>query len=427
MSVREETPAASRKALPKRADERRRAQVAAVSNDPALSDYLREWRRNMAREQKISAFIVLHDSTLEELCRRRPSNLKELREVPGIGERKADVYGAEILQALRNFDGGARAAVGADREISPAEQTLALLNQGKNFEEIARIRARQLSTIVSTAALLVEAGRVDLRTEWISPGAQAHIETACAEVGVEKLAEVKAKVPPYVSYNDIKLVVAHLRAVKPSETERFLSSRIALPGSTAVSAAVVGASRPHLHARATCPRDSRQGDRHYGLSCHSYKTFRNVSNCACCCGVRCNEFVLCVGRLSFVAKDGLFARGGGAVVHQAVASPQAPERRGAHFVYGIGRAVLHDAVAGTDVMKQKIAVGVNDLASQGVWDGEGPAVDHRAGGRGSDGGDMTGGATDLGEDLLPGLRVGCGQQNVASTGGALVARMNVAN
>lgn len=74
--------------------------------DPALAEYLREWRRNMARENKVPAYIILHDSTLEELCRRRPGNFAELKQVPGIGEKKADVYGAEILQALRNFGEG---------------------------------------------------------------------------------------------------------------------------------------------------------------------------------------------------------------------------------------------------------------------------------------------------------------------------------
>jgi ATP-dependent DNA helicase RecQ len=206
-------PAARKTAFSKPPAESRPARAStSASSDPALSDYLREWRRSIARERKISAFIVLHDSTLEELCRRRPSSLAQLRQVPGIGERKAEVYGAEILQALRNFSGGARAAAPVDKEPSPADQTLALIRQGCSFEEIARVRARQVSTIVSTVAGLIEAGHVEVRPEWISPGAQAHVEAACAEVGLERLADIKAKAPPYVSYNDIKLVVARLRA-----------------------------------------------------------------------------------------------------------------------------------------------------------------------------------------------------------------------
>jgi len=180
--------------------------------DPVLAEYLREWRRNMARENKVPAYIILHDSTLEELCRRRPANFAQLKQVPGIGEKKADVYGAEILQALRNFGDGARATQTVTREASPAEQTLQLLQEGRSFEEIGRIRARQVSTIVCTVANLIETGQVKLDPKWISPDAQPLIEAACLKQGVERLKDIKDAVPPYVSFDDIRLVVAHLRA-----------------------------------------------------------------------------------------------------------------------------------------------------------------------------------------------------------------------
>ena len=180
--------------------------------DPMLAEYLREWRRNMARENNVPAYIILHDTTLDELCRRRPTNLAALKQVPGIGEKKAEVYGAEILQALRNFGDGARAAPLVSKEPAPAEQIRLLLNEGRSFEEIARIRARQISTVVCTVASLIETGQVKLNPKWISPDAQPLIEAACLAKGVERLKDIKEAVPPYVSFEDIRLVVAHLRA-----------------------------------------------------------------------------------------------------------------------------------------------------------------------------------------------------------------------
>ena len=180
--------------------------------DPMLAEYLREWRRNMARQNNVPAYIILHDTTLDELCRRRPTNLAALKQVPGIGEKKAEVYGAEILQALRNFGDGARAAPLVSKEPAPAEQTRLLLNEGRSFEEIARIRARQISTVVCTVASLIETGQVKLNPKWISPDAQPLIEAACLAKGVERLKDIKEAVPPYVSFEDIRLVVAHLRA-----------------------------------------------------------------------------------------------------------------------------------------------------------------------------------------------------------------------
>jgi len=195
-----------------RSERRRARDVMPAEADPMLAEYLREWRRNMARENKVPAYIILHDSTLEELCRRRPTNFAALKQVPGIGEKKADVFGAEILQALRNFGDGARALPAVSKEPAPAEQTLRLLNEGRSFEEIARIRARQISTVVCTVASLVETGQVKLDPKWISPDAQPLIEAACLKQGVERLKDIKEALPPYVSFEDIRLVVAHLRA-----------------------------------------------------------------------------------------------------------------------------------------------------------------------------------------------------------------------
>jgi ATP-dependent DNA helicase RecQ len=188
--------------------------AAGVEADPALAEYLREWRRNLARENKVPAYIILHDSTLEELCRRHPSNFGQLKQVPGIGERKAEIYGQEILQALRAFGQGqrARAAPAAPDASAPTEQTLRLLREGRSFEEIARIRARQVSTIVATVANLIESAQVKLDSKWISPDAQPLIEAACLEHGVARMKDIKDALPPYVSYDDIRLVVAHLRA-----------------------------------------------------------------------------------------------------------------------------------------------------------------------------------------------------------------------
>jgi ATP-dependent DNA helicase RecQ len=193
-------------------DKPRAREAAPAEANPALAEYLREWRRTMARENKVPAYVVLHDSTLEELCRRLPKDLAELKQIGGIGEKKAEVYGAEILQVLRNFDGGARAEKVATKEASPAEQTLRLLNEGRNFEEIARLRARQISTVVCTVASLIETGQVKLNAKWISPDAQPLIEEACLKQGVERLKDIKDAVPRYVSFEDIRLVVAHLRA-----------------------------------------------------------------------------------------------------------------------------------------------------------------------------------------------------------------------
>jgi ATP-dependent DNA helicase RecQ len=90
--------------------------------DPELREYLREWRRAVAKRQGIAAFIVMHDTTLEQICRRKPKFFAELREISGFGERKLATYGQDVLDALERFRNGARAVAPAAAASSPARR-----------------------------------------------------------------------------------------------------------------------------------------------------------------------------------------------------------------------------------------------------------------------------------------------------------------
>lgn len=79
--------------------------------DAELVEYFKEWRRTVARRSNVPAYIVLHDSSLEDLCRRRPANLNELLQVSGFGVRKAELYSREIFATLDAYGCGARATV----------------------------------------------------------------------------------------------------------------------------------------------------------------------------------------------------------------------------------------------------------------------------------------------------------------------------
>jgi len=86
-----------------------RESVKTQAANPELLEYLKEWRRRVAARDNVAAFIVLHDSSLIDLCRRLPRDHMELLHVSGIGERKAERYGFDILAALDAFQNGARA------------------------------------------------------------------------------------------------------------------------------------------------------------------------------------------------------------------------------------------------------------------------------------------------------------------------------
>ena len=182
--------------------------------DQGLREYLREWRRTTAKEKGTPAYVVLHDTSLDEICRSKPGSITELLNITGIGERKADLYGQGILSALRQYREGARASVPLEMKTAPALETLQLLTQGKTFEEIAQIRGRQIATVVNAVANLVEKGELEFRPEWIDRNKLAVIEAACASLGLQglqRLKPLKEALPPEITYEEIRLVVACVR------------------------------------------------------------------------------------------------------------------------------------------------------------------------------------------------------------------------
>ncbi len=84
----------------------RRAKAAAGAADlpveaQALFERLRAWRLEAARRHGVPAYVIFHDATLREIARVRPSSLDMLRGILGVGARKLDAYGAEIVDLVR--------------------------------------------------------------------------------------------------------------------------------------------------------------------------------------------------------------------------------------------------------------------------------------------------------------------------------------
>lgn len=61
---------------------------------------LRIWRRSRARSEGVPAFVIFSNRALHEIARRRPGSLTELGEVKGVGSKKLERYGEEVLAIL---------------------------------------------------------------------------------------------------------------------------------------------------------------------------------------------------------------------------------------------------------------------------------------------------------------------------------------
>ena len=129
-----------------------------------------------------------------------------------------------------------------------------------------------------------------------------------------------------------------------------------------------------------------------------------------------NELILLRGRQvaiivdhvhSFIAvtQDRVVAGKLLAIVHQAIMGTYSPQRRSAHHVGCALSAVLHNAIAGSDIVQQEIAVWMDDLVAQLWWYSKRTPIDDRAWRRGRDRGYVADVATDRVEELRAGLGI----------------------
>ncbi|PZU15487.1 MAG: DNA helicase RecQ [Citromicrobium sp.] len=84
------------------ASRKRRGAVANPVGDP-LFDALRELRRKLAQDGGVPPYLIFHDATLREIAAARPASPAELARVPGVGAKKLEAYGAELLDAVRQY------------------------------------------------------------------------------------------------------------------------------------------------------------------------------------------------------------------------------------------------------------------------------------------------------------------------------------
>jgi ATP-dependent DNA helicase RecQ len=77
-----------------------RALAEASLNTAALErlQRLKAWRAEVAREHNLPAFLIFHDATLRAIAQTHPQEIKALEGISGMGTKKLQAYGADVLR-----------------------------------------------------------------------------------------------------------------------------------------------------------------------------------------------------------------------------------------------------------------------------------------------------------------------------------------
>ena len=87
----------------KSATVRRKAAAAGLTAaDASLLERLRAWRSEQARTQSVPAYVIFHDATLSAIASAHPRDIDDLATIHGIGAKKLERYGSELMALLRD-------------------------------------------------------------------------------------------------------------------------------------------------------------------------------------------------------------------------------------------------------------------------------------------------------------------------------------
>lgn len=195
-----------------------------ISNEE-LFETLKAWRNLTCEETDLPIYMVANLKSLTDIATYLPLTKKDLMKISGFGRAKAEKFGDEILDAVNDYceRNGLESRMNelkpAERkerkEKAPAEvkvptRTISynLLREGKTIEEIAKERNLAVSTIEGHIAAFISTGEVKI-DELIPEKDRDLIMEAASESGWESLALLKEKLPPQITFGQLRMMKAH--------------------------------------------------------------------------------------------------------------------------------------------------------------------------------------------------------------------------
>ena len=87
----------------KKAARRKKEPVEVSREAEDLFAALKETRTQVAREERVPVYIIFSNATLTDMAEKMPRNMEELLTVSGVGQAKADRYGAQFLKTIEDY------------------------------------------------------------------------------------------------------------------------------------------------------------------------------------------------------------------------------------------------------------------------------------------------------------------------------------
>lgn len=195
----------------------------ANSLNPLLVSQLKKWRDEKAAQMNLPQYMILSHKTIITLADSLPSSIKALKKVKGIGKKKSDKYGEELLVIIREYCENENIESQVEtKEISKIKTkhdtkkiSYDLFNEGKSVLQIAEHRKLSVATIEGHLAHYVGTGEIPV-TRFVSEENTALIAPHFQNSEELRLGPVKETLGDKVSWSDLRFVMNHVKYLKSS-------------------------------------------------------------------------------------------------------------------------------------------------------------------------------------------------------------------
>jgi tRNA uridine 5-carbamoylmethylation protein Kti12 len=193
--------------------------LSGVIQHPVLFSRLKAWRDHKAREMSVRHYMVLPQRTMCSLTNLMPQSTADLKQIKGMGEKKPEQFGEEILAIINTYCSENHIVppvlpVSAKKKTARIKTDTKLISYnlfkaGKTVSEIAEERSMAITTIEGHLAHYIGTGDISVN-EFVSPDITALIASRFEGRGDFQLAPVKASLGEQVSWSEIRFVMKHL-------------------------------------------------------------------------------------------------------------------------------------------------------------------------------------------------------------------------
>lgn len=197
-----------------------------VAENGDLLNKLRHWRNEVCRKFDLPVYLVANQESLKMIVKHLPATESDLGNIKGFGPAKVKKYGSEILDIIQEYC----EKNGLERSLNfmPAKpkkekkktniqkestQTISynLFKEGKSIEEIAQERKMAITTIEGHLSTFIVDGLVNI-DQLVSAEFQKQINDAGEKFGWDSLKTLKENLPEQISYGQIRMTKASLKA-----------------------------------------------------------------------------------------------------------------------------------------------------------------------------------------------------------------------